>query len=311
MNLSFSILWVEDDYGFFSSAKELIESFLEDYCIEPLIDYKQTLSVEDTKKIGKKYDVIFVDYILSSDSFGTELIYQIRSNSLLPDIVFYSSLNSFEEIMAKEKEDGRTDLVSILKNGIYFTSSKNMAETAIGVIKKILARDEKINGFKGLVLSSISRFETDVDELLLTLTNRMSKEQKEKLYSYIYKHMVEEDIKKIGDYYLKPDSPVSESLPKAICSENRYLNHNKRVRVMKEALKILNIYDFDADSYFGLTRIRNSLGHIPTNSEILNEPIVINVGKDKIVFDHQFVVNTRRDINHWRDVFKDLKERVK
>ena len=27
--------------------------------------------------------------------------------------------------------------------------------------------------------------------------------------------------------------------------------------------------------------------------------------------DHQFVVNTRRDINHWRDVFKDLKERVK
>lgn len=311
MNIFFSILWIEDDYDFFNSTKELIESFLKDSCIEPMIEHKPKLSAEDAKKIGNKYDAIFVDYVLPSDCFGTELIYQIRSNSLLPDIVFYSSLNSLEEIVEKEKNDGRKDLISILKNGIYFTSSNKMADTAIGVIKKIIARDEKINGFKGLVLSSISRFEADVDDLLLTLTNRMSDEQKEKLYSYIFEKLVKEDIEEISNYYPKPCSPINDSLPHAISSENRHLNHYKRVRIMKEALKILNIYDFDANAYFDLTKIRNSLGHIPTNSEILNKPIMIKVGKEIVEFNHQFVIDTRKKLNHWRDVFDDLKEKVK
>lgn len=311
MNLSFNILWIEDDYEFFNSAKDLIESFLRESCIEPIIEYKQTLSTKEAKEIGNKYDVIFVDYSLPNDFFGTELIRQIRSNSLLPDIVFYSSLNSIEDVMEKEKTEGRNDFISILKSGIYFASSNKMANIAIGVIKKIIARDEKINGFKGLVLSSISGFESDVDNLLLMLMNKMTDSQKKQWYQYIYTNVVENDIKHIKNYYLKLDSNINESLPHAISSDNRHLDHNKRVRIMKEALRILNIYDFNANAYFELTKIRNSLGHIPTDDIMLSKPIMINIDKENIEFNHQFVIDTRKSINHWRDVFDDLKEKVK
>ena len=200
---------------------------------------------EDIKKIGNKYDLILVDYNLSNaqgSKFGTEIISAIRKKSLLPDIIFYSSLNTIDDIVKQEKKDNRTDLISILQNGIYYTSAElnSFYDTVQKVIQKILSREQKINGFKGMVLSSISEFERIVNNILKLSLSRMDGSQKETFKKYILSHILEEhadDIKDILENFRNGD--CDKSLDSLLDADNRYLDHNKRTRIMK--LKLGNL----------------------------------------------------------------------
>lgn len=313
MNLSFDILWIEDDYDFYDSWNETINEFILKQNLKPNIKYKKTISDKEIKEIDNQYDLILIDYNLSNNNdekYGTQIIQMIRKKSLLPDIVFYSSINSIEDIITKETQENRTSVISLLQNGIYYTKSDSgsFVGTIEQVITKILLREQKINGFKGMLLSSVSEYERMVNEILDKCKDRLDNEQKTILKEYIVTNVLNEQSKTLSDTiddFCKAE--CDESLSMLFDPKNRCLDHFKRTKIMKKAIAILFEYDFMLDDYGKFISLRNCLSHVSTKVLNENNNLVLELsGGEKRQFDSAFVVETRKKICDWDDEFDKI-----
>lgn len=312
MNLGFNILWIDDDREFFDNWVDHVKDVLCNYNLLPIIDFKKYLLDNEAQSIKNKYDLILIDYNLSNDRYGTEIIQAIRRKALLPDIIFYSSQLTIESILEKEKDDNRSNLLSILQNGIYYTSADNLIDVAGKVIKKIISREQKINGFKGMVLSSVSEYEFITNHILQSGIELMTESQKIALKKYILNDILDEQFKSLGEYKTSfENGELTPSLQELLDKNNRILDHYKRSRIMKKMIKTLFNYDFDLKSYNKMIDLRNSLGHIPTNPRIDEGEVFINLPNGLgVKFDSKFVIFTRENILKWNNVFEDIKKRI-
>lgn len=158
MELNYNILLFEDDSDYVTSIEDLLKDYLDD------LGFKLKLSVEvDGNNINElilddEWNLILMDYNLSSSDNGDELIQQIRGHELYTEIIFYSEDDDFEDKIKSE-----------LIEGIYFARGRGvLIEKVKKVIDVTLKKNHDINNMRGLVIAETIDLETKMDNLILS-----------------------------------------------------------------------------------------------------------------------------------------------
>lgn len=308
MNRDFSILIIDDDTDYSDGVEEQLEDYLRENQLVPRITCKTKFNQKECDTIGNKYDLIIVDYNLPNNTYGTSFISKIRSISLLPDIIFYSSKSSIDVISENEENDNREPLMNLLQKGIYFSNSEKMVDIAKQVISKIILREEKTNGFKGLVLSSVSEYESLVNAINDSLVKRIPKEKVDSFAFYcqdILKEMMKNSEKHLCDFSTTFD------LVKLLNDENRWMDHYKRTRIMNHLLKELGFKYIDYDEYVAtVLNLRNSLGHVFCEQEDGEEFYSFVCNGKTMKLTPEYCKEKRKMLLEWKTLFDSILDDV-
>lgn len=312
MDIKFNILLIEDDPDFSKETKENLEEKMNYLNLLPNIISKSSYPKDKIKDIGAKFDLLIVDYNLSNDEVGTELISKVRNLSMLPDIIFYSSQSSIEDIITREERENRVSLITLLQKGIYFSNSENLENIAIDVIKKITNREEKINGFKGMVLSYVSEYEDMVNRIigeLLEKTTDLSSIEK-----YISAEILGSMSKKANQHKEIFDNEISpRKAIEILDSSNRHIDHSKRFRVMNRILEKNGFETIDFNVYKEeILDLRNSLSHIHVvNDDLENTYYIFTVNNKTQILTPEYCSSIRILLSRYKKIFIELTEKVK
>lgn len=301
MNIEFKILWIDDDNDFTEELMDELKFNVESLNVIPDIKCFKQFTNEQASRVGNKYDLILVDYNLSNEKVGTEIISRIRSNFMLPDIVFYSSVSSIDEIIKKENDAGRESIISILQKGIYFCSSDELTTISKKVVKKIVSRDEKINGFRGIVLSFVAEYESVVNEVIKIGLSKIS--DKTNLNKYIESRVLDEiqkeASKKLNRFRLNENPDKSFEI---VNDQNHTLDHSKKVRIMNEILRQVGKSEFDINNYQeNILKLRNSLGHIKYEQNCDEEYYSFYLDGNITYLTSEYCSEKRKELLTWKN----------
>ena len=198
MTEKFKILWFEDDQAWYNMQSKKVAVHLEDnYNLSLEKKYESGADFDsDTLKTENTYDLILMDYKLAAGNTGKKIVDLIRQNSILTDILLYSSqYNEMADALTKE---------SPLIDGVYFADRKNILfeDKLYGVIHKIVRRSEDIVNLRGFFLDHTSDFEVRIKELLKLSWDKLQDHQNE----------LEKSMNEVLDNILERDSKIVNEL---------------------------------------------------------------------------------------------------
>lgn len=231
MTQKFKILWFEDETTWYTMQSKKVGNYLEDnynLTLEP----KHEIGTDfDPKKltIENTYDLILMDYKLAAGKTGDEIIGLIRANSILTDILLYSS--------EYQKMTNALIKRSPLIDGVYFADRKSplFEDKLNNVIQKIVRRSEDIVNLRGSFLDNTSDFEIRIKELLKLSWDKFPE----------YQNELEKSINGVLDNILKHDNTVMEQLRKKekifpAANEHTYaLSIRHRLTILNQIIKFL------------------------------------------------------------------------
>lgn len=162
MTNTFKILWFEDDSTWFDMESKMICRELKNtYSFQTEIkrEYGAEYDSEELKR-DNYFDLVLMDYKLAAGNTGEKIVNLIRKNSILTDVVLYSS--QYQEMVDTLKEKNP------LIDGVFFADRKGelFESKILDVIKKIVRRSEDIVNLRGFFLDNTSEFEIRIKELL-------------------------------------------------------------------------------------------------------------------------------------------------
>jgi len=264
MRYDIKVYWVEDTPSWGKTAKELLalnlleEGIYSDFFIEK--DANKAIELFKNSCIGfKKYDVLFIDYNISSDdNDGAKLIQELRTNNIDVDILFYSADREREirDIVAKNLSS---------YEGVYIANRDTFKEKALFLIEKNTRRQRSIKNIRGILMDNTSENDFIVKSCILEKYKELSNSQVNQLNELIIEYLnnkvlptseiirkfmedvIENGIKNIADFLGKPSYMVPLEL--------KYL-------IFKKVADFLGKSDFDIDTYNSeVVSKRNILAH--------------------------------------------------
>lgn len=194
MTNEFKILWFEDETTWYTMQSKKVANYLKttyNLKANPKHDTGANFN-PDILKTENAYDLILMDYKLAAGNTGEKIIELIRDNSILTDILLYSSEYSkmVDTLVAQ----------SPLIDGVYFADRKNalFEEKLHGIIHKIVRRSEDVVNLRGFFLDNTSDFEVRIKELLKLSWDKLPDNHEE----------LENSMNEILDNILKHDDQV-------------------------------------------------------------------------------------------------------
>lgn len=274
MNTFFKILWFEDEVTWFNMERLRINSILQKHYLMPEIVRKDGDDFDISELTGNDYDLIIMDYKLAEGTTGDTVVTAIRKNNILTDILFYSS-------------EERNMLTAISKgmppiDGVYLTKRDYnlFTQKAENLINKIVKRSEDLVNLRGFVMDGSADFEVRIREILNTVWNKFTEEERK-----ILEEAVQKTIKRNEDRDHKTKKKILEVNPTFPAAVNNihFFSHSDRLYLLEKAIKILlDNYSLSEEEEFSsfkayyekeISNYRNALGHkksTDNNIEITN-----------------------------------------
>lgn len=160
MDLSYKVLWVEDEETWAvsveSSLKEVIEEKYGLVYAKTMVDHS-----DDSIKYND-YDLILMDFNLSDGEdgkTGDKIIQHIREIDVLTDVVFYSAKGP---AFIKEK-------AAILGlEGVYFSDrdKDQFIDKVSKVVESTIRKIQDLNNLRGLVMAEVSELDMEMDDII-------------------------------------------------------------------------------------------------------------------------------------------------
>lgn len=96
MRFDINILWIDDSPDWQKEQQEVFEIYIDDFGLLTNIEYvangDSIIKRLSNESVGfKVYDMIFVDYNISSTLSGNQIINMLRKKEIDADILFYSA----------------------------------------------------------------------------------------------------------------------------------------------------------------------------------------------------------------------------
>jgi len=230
MNRTFSVLWFEDERLWFNTAKRRVDSIIEEHCLIPNIIRKAGGDFEVSEICSNMYDLMLIDYKLTSGDTGERIISQIRQHNILTDTLFYSSE---EEAMINAIHK-----VSPPIDGIYYTKRDItiFPEKVKRLIDKIVKRSEDLVNLRGFVLDDSCDFEVRVKELLNVAWGKFTEDQKCVLEDAVCRH-----IDDPSQRYARTKRHVTEEKPfyPMVVNDKHFWSHSDRLYLLTKVIQIL------------------------------------------------------------------------
>lgn len=172
MNTRFNILWFEDEFTWYNMERMRVDDILKTHYLIPSVVRKDGDDFDINELMGNDYDLILMDYKLADGVTGDTIVAALRENSILTDILFYSSE---EENMLSAIREKMPPI-----DGVYLTKRNYsvFTEKVEKIIQKIVKRSEDVVNLRGFVLDNTSDFELRIKEILHICWQKFNEEQR-------------------------------------------------------------------------------------------------------------------------------------
>jgi hypothetical protein len=166
MNLEYKILWFEDEILWAKPLLKEIKSFVE----EMGFIFAEPRFEKDNSNIDKinyeEFDIILMDYNLSSVEKGDVLINKIREHDFFSEILFYSAYGA--AFLRKAVHDNELDGVYCADRPVSSFLPK-VKEVIKVTVKKVL----DLNTIRGIVMAETSDMDEKMLEIISLYVNKL------------------------------------------------------------------------------------------------------------------------------------------
>jgi CheY-like chemotaxis protein len=162
MNLTYTVLWIEDDKDFIDSFDtDDLREYVEEQGFDLEIVYRSSPEEIRAEVDGSQFDLLIIDYNLadgdaeSSDLHGSDVIRQIRNQKCLTEVIFYSQSGppTLRKIAAEKELEG-----------IFYSGRRT--EQLLGKIKDVfnltVRKVVDVENMRGIVMAGVA----DLDHLV-------------------------------------------------------------------------------------------------------------------------------------------------
>lgn len=193
MRYDIKMLWVDDLPTWYNQTKEIVEMDVEDQNLLAEIEYisncQELLYKIDQEQDGfKVYDMFFIDYALSDNITGSNIIKLLRDMDINSDILFYSSDNE-DQI----RDTIKKDLGSF--EGVYVANRTNFRDQSQKLIKKNAKRLLSISNIRGVLMDQTSENDYIILSYIQEKFNSLDKEYKKEINSMVLNHLISDKTK--------------------------------------------------------------------------------------------------------------------
>lgn len=295
MNLSYSILWYDDDRDFFESLdKEPIETTIKSWGFSPKI-----ISVHNTDELRQhapfnQFDMLVVDFKLGGDEHGDKFIKDVRDQNVFAEIIFYSTSASSELWDAVSKEQ---------LEGVFVTNKAGIEQKLLRVAQQSVRKVLDLENMRGIVMSEVGDLDALLEDIFVHAMNGVTQEQKNNVFERFHKDtnkQVEQHQSALSAF---KDSPSIEKLLELCDSNKRWKNFNR----VKGHHALLKTHNFAGDYVQEILWPRNCLAHGIPERKGDGSLLFRFSGKD-YPFDDNASQDLRKKILEYKSIFTEISE---
>ena len=314
MNLSYSILWVDDDESFNDSQSHMLDQLREYIAsdgFDLFIQFETSPDKVNLNEINNAFDLMVIDYNLTHDGQnGDDLIKSIRDHDCLTEVIFYTagSSNNLRQFAADKELEG------------IFFSSKD-ADALRGKVESVFALTVRkvldVDNMRGLVMAGVADIDHQLTDLLKVIHEKLEENERLDHRKKILGKMlpVARDVKKL---FTDSAHDAFEGLSKAISALNdldpqtfdilighRGFDSHKRAEAVESfCLRVTELAQFKDNiaSIKASLKWRNALAH--QQPKIIDDVHYFQPERDK---DEAFDENRRKDL---RKSMRELRLRL-
>jgi len=179
MRYDLNVLWVEDTKDYYEEMKDILDMYAEELGVSVHFEYIQDIQkfyirMQNDSKGFKKYDICFIDYALSDDVVGSNVIKDLRRENVDVDILFYSSEN--EADIVKEIIDNIGNY-----QGVYIANKVNFEEKSYSLIKKNSRRLTSLANIRGFLMDQTSENDYTIKSYILRRFDSLKPQEKREI----------------------------------------------------------------------------------------------------------------------------------
>lgn len=294
MKLKYSVLWLDDQIDEFIEDEfvDQIESFLEEEGFEPYV-VTVSNSQELFSNLSGDWDLILTDYNMSGKN-GAKVIEEIREQSILTEILFYTAQKEWEDV-------GRIDRVSFLQTskiaGTHHEVVVNEAKRLIGLtIKKF----QNIVAMRGLIMHETSSLDAQIDNIVQSFL-KCKDSACDKCPNIVRCKPISDIV--LANMHTHIDSKL-QTIAKGNFKKIRndtflYSADYKRI-VLGKLLEMHEIEDFSANYKEDIISIRNKFAHAVLHCDAENGRQYFENKLEGITFNDELCKKIRKDIRDYK-----------
>lgn len=190
MRFDINILWIDDSPDWQKEQQEVFEIYIDDFGLLTNIEYvangDSIIKRLSNESVGfKVYDMIFVDYNISSTLSGNQIINMLRKKEIDADILFYSA-NATNDIKKIIIEGNGTF------EGIYIANRDNFQEKAVSLYKKNIRNLLSLANIRGFLADKTSENDYVVNSYILKKFGELSMDAQNRIRTSVQTMIVNE-----------------------------------------------------------------------------------------------------------------------
>lgn len=249
MNLSYSVLWYDDDQDFFESLdKEPIETEIASWGFTPKIYPVHNIDELNQHAPFEKFDMLVVDFMLGGDERGDKFIKDVRNQDVFAEIIFYSTSASSELWAAVHEKE---------LEGVFVTNKQGIEQKLLRVARQSVRKVLDLENMRGIVMSEVGDLDALLENIFIRAMRDITTEQQQKVFERFHEKTDEQAQQLQLALSAFKESPSIEGLLQLCDSDKRWQNFN-RIKKHHDLLKTHNIADDYQQSVLGP---RNFLAH--------------------------------------------------
>lgn len=314
MNLSYQILWIEDNDEFIESLdlNQSIGEYIESQGFDLRIELRTQPDEIKQEVDGSRYDLLIIDYnIAEGDLHGSDVIKQIRNRNCLTEVIFYSSDSSAK--LRKIACDQELE-------GVFFSDRDKDLLTAkiIDVFNLTVRKVIDVDNMRGIVMAGVA----DLDHLITDVMRAVHRSLDEGRQTAMCKHLLQKmrpAVKSLSKLVHQEDHGGFKEVEKLIDAivaldprdletllGSRHFDSYKRVEMAMSLCKEhaqLKEFRGEIESIKELLLWRNALAH---QREIANQSgfPVFEIGQKPEAFDNARTLHLRQQLRGQRKLLQ-------
>ena len=171
----FNVLWIDDQPQKCKKEQMIVKKAIIENGLQPEIKFitkvkREELLTEGHESnnalVSRDYDLLIIDYKLSGDLLGGDVISEVRIKyNIYTDIIFYSSIKK-DFINSVKKSFDEPSALSYMDNVNIVPLGDEFQIKVQHVVRKIVESWYNAHSIRGVILSQASKFEVMVNQII-------------------------------------------------------------------------------------------------------------------------------------------------
>lgn len=292
MNLSYSILWFDDDKDFFDSLpKESIETEIASWGFLPKIFPVHNAIEFNQHTPFEKFDMIVVDFNLGTER-GDKFIKDVRDQKVFTEIIFYSTSES--SALWKAVHDKQLE-------GVFVTNKRGIEQKLIRVAQQSVRKVLDLENMRGIVMSEVGDLDALLEEIFKRAMQGIAPEQQRNIFDRFHEKTSEQNKEFLEALSVFKEAPSIDGLLHLSDSDKRWQSFNR----VKKHHNLLKDNSLTGDYQKDILSPRNFLAHGVPERKIDGSFLFRHRGK-VYTFDDGVSQTLRKKILEYKSAFTEI-----